>query len=304
MRQRIAGFDGLRAIAVLMVLGEHKLPFARKLALGGYGIHLFFFFFVFLVIGILFERRGAIERRASTLRSELFYFYENRAFRILPIYYLMVAVIFAYGLSGGRPPLTGDEIFALVTLTSNVFQSYVWPNYPQHFGAFWSVAVEEQFYLWAAIAFLLAPKRYATPICLLVMIAAATFGAASFLFGLPERSIYTGSVTNFGLMALGGFAVIQIKGIAWLAPWALLLYLMCPVFEVWLAPTQGAVFNLFRIRRFGRDSAFCNSCRSGLVIGQAVGICAVQVHRQDQLRALHLSRLLWHHAFAKPCAYS
>ena len=245
MRSRIAGFDGLRAIAVLMVLAEHKLPFAHRLALGGWGVHLFFVLSGFLVIGILFDRRGAIEGGVSSFKKEIIHFYENRAFRIWPVYYLMVAVIFAYGLAGGRPPLTGDEIFALVTLTSNVFQSYVWPNYPEQFGAFWSVAIEEQFYLWAAVAFLLAPQRYAARICLLTMIAAVTFGVASFMLGLPGRSIYTGSLTNFGLMALGGFAAVRTKGIGWLAPWALLLYLMCPLLARWLAPAQGVGFLLF-----------------------------------------------------------
>ncbi|MGY3499932.1 acyltransferase family protein [Bradyrhizobium sp. USDA 4471] len=245
MQQRIAGFDGLRAIAVLMVLAEHKLPFASRLSLGGYGVHLFFVLSGFLVIGILFRRRGDIENRATSLRQELGHFYENRAFRIWPIYYLTVALIFADGLIGGRPALQTDEIGSLLTMTSNVFQSYVWPSYPQHFGAFWSVAIEEQFYLWAALAFLLVPQRRAWVICLAVVITALVFGIGSFLIGLPGRSLYTGSLANFGLMALGGLAAIKWKGIGWIATPALLLYLSCPVIEWWLKPTQGVGLLLF-----------------------------------------------------------
>lgn len=244
MTQRIAGFDGLRAIAVLMVLAEHKLPFASKFALGGYGVHLFFVLSGFLVIGILHRARGAIEGGANTFRGEIVRFYENRAFRIWPIYYLTVALIAAYGFAGGRPQLGGDEIFSLLTMTSNIFQSYVWPNYPSHFGAFWSVAVEEQFYLWAAVAFLLTPQTHAWKICVLVIALAIGFGVASFVLGLPGRSIYTGSLTNFGLMALGGLAVMKWKGLGWLAAPALLLYMLCPIIEWWLAPSQGVGFLL------------------------------------------------------------
>ncbi|MGY4502520.1 peptidoglycan/LPS O-acetylase OafA/YrhL [Bradyrhizobium sp. GM24.11] len=149
--------------------------------------------------------------------GEIVRFYENRAFRIWPIYYLTVALIAAYGFVGGRPQLRGDEIFSLLTMTSNIFQSYVWPNYPSHFGAFWSVAIEEQFYLWAAVAFLLIPQTHAWKICVFVIALAIGFGVASFVLGLPGRSIYTGSLTNFGLMALGGLAVMKWKGLGWLA---------------------------------------------------------------------------------------
>ncbi|WBL80317.1 acyltransferase [Bradyrhizobium xenonodulans] len=245
MTQRIAGFDGLRAIAVLMVLAEHKLPFANKFALGGYGVHLFFVLSGFLVIGILHRARGAIESGASTFRREIVRFYENRAFRIWPIYYLTVALIAAYGFIGGRPQLRGDEIFSLLTMTSNIFQSYVWPNYPTHFGAFWSVAIEEQFYLWAAIAFLLTPQIHAWKICVFVIAIGVLFGVVSFVLGLPGRSIYTGSLTNFGLMALGGLARMRWKRRGRLAAPALLLYLLCPIIEWWWAPPQGAGLLLF-----------------------------------------------------------
>jgi peptidoglycan/LPS O-acetylase OafA/YrhL len=60
-----------------------------------------------------------------------------------------------------------------------------------------------------------------------------------------SRSIYTGSLTNFGLMALGGIAAIAVKRNRWLAktaPFALLLYLACPALA--LAVGRDTVANL------------------------------------------------------------
>jgi hypothetical protein len=91
---------------------------------------------------------------------------------------------------------------------------------------------------------LLTPQTHAWKICVLVIALAIGFGVASFVLGLPGRSIYTGSLTNFGLMALGGLAVMKWKGLGWLAAPALLLYMLCPIIEWWLAPSQGVGFLL------------------------------------------------------------
>lgn len=119
-----------------------------------------------------------------------------------------------------------------MTFTSNLFQSYVWSVYPEHFGPLWSVAVEEQFYLWAAPAFLLMPARLAPRICFAVLAVALTVGIVIYSRGLNLRAAYTGSLTNFGLMALGGAAVLVFPRnflMAKLAAPALIFYLACPV---------------------------------------------------------------------------
>jgi peptidoglycan/LPS O-acetylase OafA/YrhL len=90
------------------------------------------------------RRREAIEAGTAAVWPELRHFYENRIFRIWPIYFLLVFGLIVAGMTNIAKPLNGEEAFSLVTFTSNLFQSYVWGGYPEHFGALWSVAVEEQ----------------------------------------------------------------------------------------------------------------------------------------------------------------
>jgi peptidoglycan/LPS O-acetylase OafA/YrhL len=198
-----------------------------------------------LIIGILHSRRSSIELHETTFREELFHFYENRLFRIWPIYFLFICGLVLFGIVGIMKPLSGQELFALVTFTSNLFQSFVWPAYPEHFGPLWSVAVEEQFYLWAAPVFLLVVSRYFSLVCLCVITLAIAVGLATYASGLYPRSIYTGSLTNFGLMALGGLAAVAISRNYWFAksaPLALLLYLACPVIALMIGrSTPGAL---------------------------------------------------------------
>ncbi|MBI1682541.1 acyltransferase family protein [Caulobacter hibisci] len=232
MKARILGFDGLRAIAVLLVILTHKTSQGDKLGLGGYGVHLFFVLSGFLIIGILHGRRQALETGAASWRREFRHFYENRLFRIWPLYYLVVTACIILGLVGAWRQMSPSELVGTLTYTSNWFQAYVWKAYPHHFGHLWSVAIEEQFYLWAAPVFLLTPHRHFKTICLAVIVLAVTVGSAHIALGFPNRANYVGSFTNFGLMALGGWAAVAIKPnrlLARAAPFALLLYLIAPV---------------------------------------------------------------------------
>jgi peptidoglycan/LPS O-acetylase OafA/YrhL len=232
MRERIKGFDGLRALAVSLVVLEHKFAYFQKMGSGGFGVHLFFVLSGFLIIGILHSRRGSIELQKTSFRNEILRFYENRLFRIWPIYFLLIALLVLFGAVGIWEPLSREQLFAVLTFTSNLFQGFVWPAYPEHFGALWSVAVEEQFYLWAAPVFLLISRSYFSWVCWCVVALAVVVGLGTYLSGVHPRSIYVGSLTNFGLMALGGMAVVALSRNQWFAraaPLALLLYLICPV---------------------------------------------------------------------------
>ena len=58
---RIAGFDGLRAIAAIMVFLEHRAP-GGPLHLGGYGVRLFFVLSGYLIIGGIVRSDGSDKR--------------------------------------------------------------------------------------------------------------------------------------------------------------------------------------------------------------------------------------------------
>jgi peptidoglycan/LPS O-acetylase OafA/YrhL len=143
---RLAGLDGLRGVAIALVLWHHLV--APVLAPGRLnaateqawvGVDLFFALSGFLIGGIL------IDRRDSPRLMRVFYL--RRAARILPLYYLALAAITGAVLAampGSRhvSPLWVHPLF----LTNVAFAfSGVWDWGP--LSVLWSLAVEEQFYL-------------------------------------------------------------------------------------------------------------------------------------------------------------
>lgn len=135
MRNRIAGFDGLRAIAILMVFVTHRIVIGETIGFGGYGVHLFFVLSGFLIIGILRERRHALAAGRTSLGMELRHFYANRVYRIWPVYFLLIGILLCMGWVGIWPQLGDQQLFALTTFTTNIFIGHAWPDFPERWGA-------------------------------------------------------------------------------------------------------------------------------------------------------------------------
>ena len=82
--------DGLRAIAVMLVLNFHAFPEATP---GGFvGVDVFFVISGFLITGILLRARDLTEHGASPAQA-LRSFYARRFLRIFPLYYFALAVV-------------------------------------------------------------------------------------------------------------------------------------------------------------------------------------------------------------------
>jgi peptidoglycan/LPS O-acetylase OafA/YrhL len=160
----VPGLDGLRGIAILLVLGGH----AHQLIPGGaFGVDLFFVLSGFLITSLLvseWSSSGGISLRA---------FFRRRAFRLLPA---LVFMLGAWTLAAAvfRPErlqgiLLGD-VLGLAYLT-NVFLGISGVPEPA-FGHLWSLAQEEQFYLLWPPLLLLALRRHIAPRVLLVSLLA------------------------------------------------------------------------------------------------------------------------------------
>src|ERR1700737_1370748 len=150
--------DGLRALAVLSVIGFH---FEAPRVFGGFvGVDIFFVISGFLITGIIqAEMREGIFSFAR--------FYERRVRRLLPALYAMIALTaipaFHYLLTSERLEFFRSAA-ASVTFTSNFF-FWFQTGYFDHAAVekpllhTWSLAVEEQFYLalplllWALLRF-------------------------------------------------------------------------------------------------------------------------------------------------------
>lgn len=209
MNTRIAGFDGLRAIAVLMVFFQHRL-FGDIGEIGHLGVWLFFALSGFLIIGILSAQRTRIETGASRFGAELKRFLFRRTLRIFPIYYLMLLVmcaLMAFGIAS--PELASGMPFHFAYL-SNIWIGSVLRYWPGRYSHLWSLAIEEQFYLvFAPLLLLLASRRHLA-VCLVIVAAGLVSLVAMRAAHSPEITIYTHPLTNFWLLALGGIGGLMI----------------------------------------------------------------------------------------------
>ncbi len=149
--------DGLRGIAIGAVILSHFPPsqaLAAVLPWGYLGVQLFFVLSGFLITGILLSCRQRIEAGDYTRSSVFRGFYGRRALRIFPVYYLCLVAL--YLLDSGQ----ARAAFGYHATYLGNFRM-AWTG--QSLGDtthFWSLAVEEQFYMvWPCIV-LLVPGRH------------------------------------------------------------------------------------------------------------------------------------------------
>ncbi len=146
--------DGLRAIAVFLVLCTHLLPsqaWVRRIGPGGLGVVLFFVLSGFLITGILLRLRDAVADGRVPIRRALGRFYIRRALRILPLYYAVLGVAALFDVPPVRAtwPWHAFYVSNLYFALRGSWNGVVTP--------LWSLSIEEQFYLLWPIAVLWLP---------------------------------------------------------------------------------------------------------------------------------------------------
>ncbi len=202
--QRIKGFDGLRAVAVLAVFLQHYTSVGRDLHLGSYGVWLFFALSGFLIVRILQDERRAIAKGTTTRGAALARFFWRRSLRIMPIYYLVLLIFTVFAaLHWVRDFPLKDAWWHYVWLSNHYFGQVI-ASWTGRFGYLWSLAVEQQFYLLAAPAILFAPLGWARPLCIALALAALAQSPLLWAGGATAIKVYTNSLLNFGVMAMGG----------------------------------------------------------------------------------------------------
>ena len=209
MDNRIRGFDGLRAIAVLMVFLQHRVLSSRD-ETGHLGVWIFFALSGFLITGILSAQRATIEKDASDFFSELKRFLFRRTLRIFPIYYLLLAVMAVLMMLGHASPQLKSGLPFHFAYRSNIWIGEVLRYWPGPWSHLWSLSIEEQFYLFFAPLLLLVPVRWHLLVCYAVFVTGVVSMLLMRVTGSPEIVIYTHPLTNFWMLALGGI------GGAWL----------------------------------------------------------------------------------------
>ncbi len=168
---RYPALDGVRGLAVLMVLVWHYIPcqvardagwwapyVRRILYVTGSGVDLFFALSGFLIVGILLDRKDKPGYFST--------FYLRRTCRIFPLYFLMLGLYVVAekwsGLSGAPEQwLFGDAIplASYATFTQNIIMGMKPGFGPGWLAVTWSLAVEEQFYLVIPLLVMLLDTR-------------------------------------------------------------------------------------------------------------------------------------------------
>jgi peptidoglycan/LPS O-acetylase OafA/YrhL len=170
--------DGLRAVAVLLVLHFHAFPAAMP---GGFiGVDVFFVISGFLITGI-------IARELEQGRFSLLTFYIRRVRRIFPALIVVLAVTLVLGWFWMLPAAfaqLGTDVFASAGFAANIallLQSGYFDveSAKKPLLHLWSLGIEEQFYLAWPLLLLLAVR-----LRLSIVAVAATLGIASFILNV------------------------------------------------------------------------------------------------------------------------
>ncbi len=148
----IPSLDGLRAISIGIVFAAHigledKIP-------GGFGVTVFFVLSGYLITTLLRienDNNGRISLRR---------FYVRRVFRILPLFYAVLGfAVFAtwFGLGDGRQ--TVGALIAQALHAANYWAiTHPGPVFIAGTGVYWSLAIEEHFYVLFPLAFLVLSR--------------------------------------------------------------------------------------------------------------------------------------------------
>ena len=229
-RGHLLPLDGVRGLAILMVIGSHAFesnyqtasPFVRlmgeALRFGVVGVDLFFVLSGFLITGILYD----------SLRDDGYFrkFYVRRALRIFPLYYGVLIVCFV--LTGPFHLHWGNMGWLLVFYLQNFRPTVIATFSPGSHVAlyhFWSLAVEEQFYLvWPAVVFLVRTKKGLLRTTLIASVGALVLRLVLVAFEASPLAIHVTTICRADSLLLGGALALIYRSGRWaevdrLAPW-------------------------------------------------------------------------------------
>ena len=220
---RLPALDGLRAIAILLVV-PHNLNliatfggpnlFVAALHRGWIGVQLFFVLSGFLITGILLDARDAPDYYRS--------FFVRRVLRIFPLYYATLLVLFVLLPALGLLPASFKRDTMVELSYWAYFSNWYGPFHPGEASVshFWSLAVEEQFYLLWPFVIHRRSAGSVMRLCFAIAAASLSVRVAMLLVGTPAQAIYQFLVTRIDALALGGAAAAAFR-IPSAASWAL-----------------------------------------------------------------------------------
>lgn len=283
--------QGLRAVAVMLVVLYHVgVPGLR----GGFvGVDVFFVISGYVITGLLLRER--LRNGSTSLRS----FYARRARRILPAATLVIvgttiASFYFLGFIAGNQEASDASTASL--FVSNFHFIHLGTDYasaqapPSPLQNFWSLAVEEQFYLIYPAVFIITAKSIsragfeAKLGIVLSAIAASSFGWSVIETGSNPAAAYFSPLTRAWELAIGGLVAVMAPHLRFVQ------YKRLCAFLTWCG--VGAI--LFSAVSFNNDTAFPGFAAAVPVVGTAAIISfGTSMPRYGAETLLSLSLAQW-----------
>jgi peptidoglycan/LPS O-acetylase OafA/YrhL len=243
-RGHVPALDGVRGTAILLVLVSHLMLFndhtgsrlsdslAALRGLGWSGVDLFFALSGFLITGILYD----------TLNDPGYFrsFYMRRFLRIFPLYYGFLFLLIALG-PWLHTAWHGRQYVLLAYMQNTTLWFPVSDFHPGKWADlehFWSLAAEEQFYLfWPLMVFLVRKRARLLALALGLSAAALGLRIAMYMHGASPLTIMMLTPCRMDTLLLGGAAALALRGNAVWIPrrWLLPVAAACAAVLVTLA---------------------------------------------------------------------
>ena len=204
--KHVRQLDGLRALAVLIVLFHHWLPESYQPVshLGRLGVLLFFVLSGYLITGILLQCRELVDSGVESRGFALKQFYVRRFLRIFPVYYTILIIGWLLNNHVIR-----ETMLWHVSYLSNVYLAIRgdWQGSISHL---WSLAVEEQFYLFWPAMILFIPSRLMLKTIVGLILVAPFFRGIGSLLGLNPVAAWVLGPACLDTLGIGALlALIQ-----------------------------------------------------------------------------------------------
>ena len=248
----VRALDGVRGAAILLVLFFHfpaPCAWLRPLTSTGWcGVDLFFVLSGSLITGILYS---------STTKAHYFRnFYVRRCLRIFPLYYGFMALTLLI-----LPRLVNSYWLGLETLNDGGPLLLYYSNYasvfigwgPVSLGAFWSLAVEEHFYLFWPMLVRVTPKNKLLAGCAIIALLALLSRLAITFFKVTWLAACYFTTSRVDSLVVGAMTAIVIQQHPnwpkrWMTPIGSTMLVTLSAIAIW---RHGLIFNDWPMRTFG-----------------------------------------------------
>lgn len=218
-RTHIGALDGVRGIAILLVLAYHfswggisNFGFHHRMltimTFGWSGVDLFFVLSGFLITGILYDSRHSDQY----LRN----FYARRILRIFPLYFGALLSVALLNVLWWQPEWgswgTHSPLWLILFLTNFVIAADGWSAVGFGLAHFWSLAVEEHFYLVWPFLVRWGTRRQLMTVAVALAVFAFALRSVLVLSGVAAESVFVLTPARIDALAIGALCGLAIRG--------------------------------------------------------------------------------------------